>query len=588
VTSSGRMRAPIRRLSAETIERIAAGEVVERPASVVKELVENSVDAGATTVVVRLRDGGLRSIEVEDDGTGIPPEELELALERHATSKLAPEGPLDEIASLGFRGEALASIATVSRLRLASRSEGRESSDGIEVTGGASPTRFAGARAPGTTVEVRDLFFNTPARQKFLKRPVTEQLEVMRTLERLYLARPTVTLRLEAEGREVAVLPATRALDDAAAHVLGAKLLRDSFAVDGPIPGGTVRGVLGRPSTAAAHSTGLYLSVNGRSIVSRSLAQSVRAAFADHLPRTRFPIGVLELTIVDDRVDVNVHPTKREVRFSQERELQDELRRRVREALLAAPQVADGGEVRSDLGSARSPGPGPAPASRARIAPVATPEVQRRFPLEPSRAVAAERPAAAGRPRLRLLGCVDRLYWAAETDDGFVLIDQHAASERALYEAILRDGRLARQELVDPVSLALTAGQRATLGAEAEAVAASGYEVEPFGPETVRVRAVPSFRGVRARPDSLPRLLDELAEGGRPVASDGLRERRAATLACHAAIRAGDAVDVEELGRVLSALEGSPGASYACPHGRPIFVQLTRSRLDRWFLRTGT
>jgi DNA mismatch repair protein MutL len=578
---------PIRRLSRPTIERIAAGEVVERPASVVKELLENAIDAGATTVTVRLREGGLGAIEIEDDGGGIEPGELELALERHATSKLDPDGPIEQIRSLGFRGEALASIASVARLRLLSRPSGRESAAGISVDGAAPAHRFSAARAPGTTVEVRDLFFNTPARRKFLKRPASEQLEVIRTVERQYLAHPSTTMRVEAEGRPLAVLPAATRPEDAVAHVLGASVRRDSFVVDAPVAGGAVRGVLGRPTSAAAHSTSLLLAVNGRPVTSRPIAQAVRAAYAEYLPRTRFPVGALWLTLDEERVDVNVHPTKREVRFADERELLEDVRRRVREALREAPQVAE--FARDSRAPRTSPMP-PAAAARRRLAPAIPPDTargQRR--LDPASSDATpERPAARGRPRLRLLGCFDRVYWVAETDDGFVLIDQHAASERALYEALLRQGGLARQELVTPSTLELSPARRATLAAETEAVGTSGFQVEAFGPTAVRVRAVPSFRGVRARPDAVLALLDELADGGRPVAGGGIRERRAASLACHAAIRAGDAIEPEELARVLAALEGEPGATYACPHGRPIFIQLSRSRLDRWFLRAGT
>jgi len=578
---------PIRRLSPRTVERIAAGEVVERPASVVKELLENAIDAGATSITVRLRDGGLGAIEVEDDGGGIEPEELELALERHATSKLEPDGPIERIRSLGFRGEALASIASVARCRLLSRPPGRESASGISVDGGAAPQRFSAARAPGTTVEVRDLFYNTPARRKFLKRPAAEQLEVVRTMERQYLAHPSTTIRLEAEGREIATLPAAPGPEDAVARVLGAAVRRDSFVVHAPVTGGTMLGVLGRPTSAAAHSTSLLLTVNGRPVTSRPIAQAVRAAYADHLPRTRFPVGALWLSLDEGRVDVNVHPTKREVRFAQERELLDEVRRRVREALMGAPQVAE--VARDDPRGERSRTRwAPSPPRGASFVPsaVTSSGTQRRLEA-PGGDVAPERPAVRGRPRMRLLGCLDRIYWVAESEAGFVLIDQHAASERALYEALLRHGGLARQELVAPATLELSPARRATLAAEADAVAASGFEVEPFGPTAVRVRSVPSFRGVRPRPEAVVALLDELADGGRPVAGGGLRERRAASLACHAAIRAGDPVEPEELTRVLAALDGEPGATYACPHGRPIFVQLSRSRLDRWFLRAG-
>ncbi len=582
MTGGASPRAPIRRLSPATVERIAAGEVVERPAAVVKELVENAIDAGATAVTVRLREGGLASIEVEDDGGGIVPEELDLALAPHATSKLPPDGPVDAIVALGFRGEALAAIGAVARLRLISRPPGADGAEGIALEGGGALQRFSGARAPGTTVEVRDLFFNTPARRKFLRRAALEQLEVIRTLERVYLAHPTITLRIESEGAPVATLPAARSMEDAAAQVLGPPLPRESFRVHASIPGGTVRGILGRPSTAVPHSTGLYLSVNGRAIVSRAITQAVRAAYADLIPKGRFPVGAIELGLAPDRVDVNVHPTKREVRFARERELTEAIRRAVREALLAAPIAASPGALpRERAGSyvADVAETGRAPAALAAGA------VQRR--LVPESAVSTEAGVGSGRSGLRLLGCLDRLYWVAESGSGFLLIDQHAASERVLFDALLREGRLARQQLVAPFPVTLTPGQHATLEAEAAAVEASGFEVEPFGPATVRVRAVPSFRGSRARPEAFRGFLDELAEGGRPVPGAGLRERRAAIVACHAAIRAGDAVEAVELERVLAALDSGPGPGASCPHGRPIFVELSRARLDQWFLRSG-
>ena len=586
------VRRSIRRLAPETVERIAAGEVVERPASVVKELVENAVDAGAMAITVRIEGGGIDRIEVADDGAGIPPEELELAVERHATSKLDPEGPVEEIATLGFRGEALAAIASVARLRLLSRPADREVGEGLSRVGGASAGRFAAPRAPGTTVEVEDLFFNTPARRKFLKSAAAEQVDVAQTLERMYLARPNLTLRLEAEGRELATYPATPELRDAATRVLGPEFLHGSFSIEGAVPGGRLYGALGRPSVAAASSRGLYLAVNGRPIVSRPLQQAVRAAFGDYLPRTRFPVGVLHLELGPDRFDVNVHPTKREVRFARERELAEAVRVRVREGLIGTPQVAEVAGAALSAGAFR-PGrqatAGRELPFRPRAAPSSAeaPAHQRTLEGATPSGPATEVSAQPGHPRLRLLGCLEALYWAAESDDGLVLIDQHAASERVLFDLLLRDRPLSRQTLVEPVTVRLTGAQRAALKAHGPAVAQSGFDVEPFGPETYRVRSVPSFRGRRARPEAVTELLDELAGGGRPTTPDGLSERRAATLACHAAIRAGDVVSAEEFSRVLASLYALPEAAYACPHGRPILLAIPRSRLDRWFLRSG-
>ncbi|HLM91429.1 MAG TPA: DNA mismatch repair endonuclease MutL [Thermoplasmata archaeon] len=573
-------RIPIRRLDPATVERIAAGEVVERPASVVKELVENALDAGATSVTISLDDGGLSRIEVADDGLGIPADELALALERHATNKLPPDGPVDRIASLGFRGEALAAIGTVSRLTLTSRPPDQEAATGLRLEGGELGRRFPRGRAPGTTVEVVDLFFNTPARRKFLRSAASEQLEVVATVERLYLAHPSATYRVRSGERELALYPETGSLRDAAARVLGPSMLRESFDVDAPIPGGRVTGILGRPAVAAATSRGLYLSVNGRTIASRPLAQAVRTAFVEYLPRTRFPVGVLSLQLAPDRVDVNVHPTKREVRFQRERELVDELRRRVREALLAHPAI-------SEAPRSVSSRPMVSPSTRSRAPATAAPPSRQRTLIAGASPARPPATAPKGTPHLRLLGCLDALYWVAESDDGAVLIDQHAASERVVYEALRRYGTLARQTLVEPIVVQLSGAERAALAAHAESVRAAGFDVESFGPATHRIRSVPVYRGRSLQAEGLRELLDELAAGGRPTLPDSLEERRAASLACHAAIRAGDPVEPEEFARVLKALAALPESFYACPHGRPIFIRLPRSRLDRWFLRSG-
>ncbi|MFZ0698804.1 MAG: DNA mismatch repair endonuclease MutL [Thermoplasmata archaeon] len=591
--SSPAPRLPIRRLDAETVRRIAAGEVVERPASVVKELVENAVDAGAAEIIVRLEGGGLRRIEVADDGGGIPADELELAVERHATSKLGTNGSIERIRTLGFRGEALAAIAAVSKFRIRSRTAGATAASGITVAGGETVGRFESGRAVGTTVEVEELFFNTPARRKFLHAPAAEQMEVLRTIDHLYLAHPTVGIWIEVDGREVGAYPATSDLRDAAARVLGPEILHQSFPVDDDLPGGgRVRGVLGRPATAIGHSRGLYLSANGRAIQARTITQAVRASYHDYLPKTRYPIGVLHLELPPERLDVNVHPTKREIRFSRETDIADAVRLAVRRALIGAPPLAELPDGPTSPRALRFPVEGSGadlswlpPAPRLDAMPATASSSQRRLAsLEPPRRLAG---SAGGRPQLTLLGCVGALYWIAESEDGLVLVDQHAASERALYDALLREGKLARQELVEPVTVHLTSTQRAALLAHAEAVHSAGFTVEPFGGDAHRLRSVPSWRGGRARADGLAALLDELAAGARPTIPDGARERTAASIACHSAIRAGDPVAPAEMARVLDALYEGAEAVYSCPHGRPVLLQIPRSRLDRWFLRSG-
>ncbi|HYK93354.1 MAG TPA: DNA mismatch repair endonuclease MutL, partial [Thermoplasmata archaeon] len=436
-------RRPIRRLDPRTVERIAAGEVVERPASVVKELIENAIDAGATEVRVHLVGGGMTALRVDDDGWGIPPEELPLAVERHATSKLGSAEELAGIGTLGFRGEALASIATVARLSLTSRVASDDAAHQIRLSGGTVEGTSVAGRPPGTTVEVRDLFYNTPARRKFLRSPASEQVEVATTVERMYLARPEVGITLSTEAGELGRYPRSTSLRDAAARVFGPEFLAQSFPVEAPLGGdGRIEAVLGRPSVHRPTSGALHLAVNGRAIVSRPLAQAVRAAFIDFLPRARFPVGVVSLRLPADRVDVNVHPTKREVRFADERGLYEMLRSRVRESLLQVVHVAEPAEPLHPVGSAARSRPVPVPTALPR--PRVTAGRQRSLVDAPSAPALA---ATARHPALRLLGCMFNLYWVAESEASLVLVDQHAASERVVFDALRREGRLGRQEL---------------------------------------------------------------------------------------------------------------------------------------------
>ena len=566
-------RRPIRRLDPQTIERIAAGEVVERPASVVKELLENALDAGATEVRVTVARGGIDAIRVDDDGVGIPKEELPLALERHATSKLAGPDDLDAIATLGFRGEALAAIAAVARVTLTSRTRDADAAYALEAAGGAPGPVRAAARPPGTTVEARELFFNTPARQKFLRSAAAEQVEVAATVERIHLARPDVAIVLATERGEIGRYVRALDLGDAANRVFGPEFATGSFPVSGALPGGgRLEGVLGRPALARSHSTSLFVAVNRRAVASRPIAQAVRAAFQDHLGRARFPIGVLALILPPGRVDPNAHPTKREVRFADERALAESIRLLVRDALLGDAPAAPPGPAGAPAPPAPRPGP-TASEGRGR---------QRSFEgVAPPASVAP----SAHHPALRLLGSIGRLYWVAERDDGALLIDQHAASERVLFDALLAHGRIGRQELLHPTVVLLSAREKAALEAHAEAVRAAGFDVAPFGGDRYRVRAVPSYLGRRLGAEALRPLLAEIADGGRPTVPDGLAERVAASIACHAAVRAGDVVSPEEFGQIVERLFARSEPAYACPHGRPIVVEVRRARLDRWFLR---
>ncbi|HZY92390.1 MAG TPA: DNA mismatch repair endonuclease MutL [Thermoplasmata archaeon] len=578
-------RRAIHRLSPETVERIAAGEVVERPASVAKELVENAIDAGATEVRVHLVGGGLTLLRVDDDGVGIPRAELPLAVERHATSKLESADDLPAVATLGFRGEALASIGAVARLSVSSRV--RETDEGyqLRVAGGAAEAVTVVGRPPGTTIEVQDLFFNTPARRKFLRSAASEQVEVLATLERMYLARPAVGIEIFSESGEIGRYPGVPSLRDAAARVFGPEFLAQSFEVDLPLPDGSrLAAVLGRPAVSRPSSQSLYASVNGRPVVSRPLAQAVRAAYLDYLPRGRFPVGVVALRVDPRRVDVNVHPTKREVRFADERTLFESVRSAVRASLGGQNQVAGAPEPRTHASGTESRPRGPL------IGATAAQALGRGTARQRSLLEKAEAPGLAAtsrHPALRLVGSLFSLYWVAESAGSLVLVDQHAASERVLFDALRRDGRLGRQELLHPLTLVLSPKSQVAFTAHAPEVRRAGFEIEPFGGDRVRVAAVPSYLGRRMPAEALRPLLDELAEGGRPTVPESLVDRVAASIACHAAVRAGDSISEEEMRRILEQLYALPAANYACPHGRPILVELPRGRLDRWFLRSG-
>jgi DNA mismatch repair protein MutL len=585
-------RRPIRRLAPETVARIAAGEVVERPASVVKELIENAVDARAREVRVRLEEGGLEAIVVDDDGAGIPGDELPLAVERHATSKLDDARELAQIATLGFRGEALSAIGTVSRLRIVSRVADDDAAHGISVVAGAIVGTFVEGRPTGTTVEVRELFFNTPARRKFLRSAAAEQAEVAATVERSYLARPSVALELQGERGPITRLPAATSLRDASGRVFGPEFLLESFDLRSTSGTVAISAVLGRPALSRSNGAGLYLSVNGRPIASRVLAQAVRLGYAEYLPRTRYPVGVLELWIDAERVDVNVHPTKREVRIAREREVAEAIRSAVRTALRGTPHA-----LQRPSGSTAPERPFPPSALVADFAELSTPEGPQSLASAPARSVQQtlgpppEGAVVRGterHPGVRLIGPLFALYWIAEAEGALLLIDQHAASERVLFEALRREGHLARQELVDPVRLELGARRVAVLDEHAGDVRRGGFEVEPFGGASFRVLAVPSYRGRRVLAEQLIALLDELGSGGRPAVPDGLAERVDASIACHAAVRAGDRIAPEEMGRILESLYALPDASYACPHGRPIVVRFPRGRIDQWFLRSSS
>jgi len=558
--------------------QIAAGEVVERPASVVKELVENAVDAGARHVDVRLAGGGLELIAVRDDGEGMSAEDAVLAFARHATSKLARAEDLSGVTTLGFRGEALPSIAAVGRVRLVTRraSEAGASAVEADVTG-ARPAGAAGA-APGTTVEVRELFADTPARRKFLRTAATEVGHVVDALTRLAVASPAVGFRMEHDGREILALPPVREPRQRLVQILGRERAADLVAVEAASGGYALDGFLAPPRTTvgSARLVWTYVAVgrprSGRWVRDRLLLRAVLDGYESLLLRGRYPVAVLFLGVPPGDVDVNVHPAKLEVRFRRPAAVHQLIVPAVRARLTAA--LAPG------LAPARAPEwtvAEPAPAYAARVAP--TP-------------AAFEQPglwaaAARGFASLRFIGQIFDGYLLCEGDGRVVLIDQHAAHERVVFERLraeLRAGGVARDSLLVPETIELPAPDAAALAEHADVLAQAGLEGEPFGERTFLLRTVP--RLVRGRDvGALVRALGaELAEDGASHASERATNAALATIACHSVVRVGQRLDAAEVQALLAAMDGVEISAH-CPHGRPVAAELGRAQLEALFRR---
>jgi DNA mismatch repair protein MutL len=607
----------VQRLPDALVDQIAAGEVVERPASVVKELVENALDAGATRIRVDVREGGASLIAVTDDGRGMPQGDARLALQRHATSKIRSVEELQEIGSFGFRGEALPSIASVSRLRLVTREHDAPEGWELNVDGGELTRERAVGCAAGTRVEVADLFASVPARRKFLKRPATEWGHIKDWIGRLALALPGVHFELRHDDRPAMVWPATSDPLTRIAAVVGEESASKLVAASFEGPEGHVEAYLSGPEHARSNGNGLYLFVNGRPVRDPVLRHALLDAYRDLLPRGRFPTAVLFLTVPPDSIDVNVHPAKWEVRFADPRAIHRLVRHCVREAMSARRWLGP-----ATPGDAVSAGFRPAPGfetepSRAEepapgVARPPRPDLQGGFVHQPELSGAtrvAETPApdtgadpSARSERisfgsLRVVGQLLASYLLVETKQGLVLVDQHAAHERILYERLRAqwlDHGVSSQPLLVAETVEIEALALAALVDAAERCARLGFDLEPFGEDAVLVRAVPALLSGR-NPAALVRgLARELQDpdlggaGGEGERSDtrllGAADRIFATLACHAARRFGDHLPPGEQQAILRGLDEIPWAP-TCPHGRPVAVALDVAEIERRFGR---
>ncbi|MBN1483516.1 MAG: DNA mismatch repair endonuclease MutL [Chloroflexia bacterium] len=630
----------IQMLAPDVVAKIAAGEVVERPASVVKELLENALDAGAGTVRIEIQGGGRREIRLVDDGGGIPEGEIELACTRHATSKISAADDLFNIHTLGFRGEALASIAAVSHFTLVSRPAGQEVGVEVRVDGGEFKGRTPRACTIGTIVTVRDLFFNTPARLKFMRQARTETGYINALVSDYALAHPQVALHLLSDGRTLLQTHGSGELYDALIEVYGLETAQQMLAVEGELGRGVERvrvsGYVSEPALSRATRRAMTLFVNGRRIRDRSLTYAVEEAYHTLLMKGRHPLVVIQIEVDPALVDVNVHPTKSEVKFAHANLVFSAVQRTVRAALQEQAPIPRIARVRSDTPTIqpeppvrRRPAGPPARAS----APLFPPDAEGAVTLPPrprvggplfveetpgeetevvigageaeagwveaggepadtevviageEAAAPAQGPVEERLPPLRVVGQMAGSYILAEGPDGLYLVDQHAAHERVLYEQLLAQRRrlsVRRQALLEPLVVELTPPQQAMLGERLEELRDWGFELEPFGERAYKVRAVPAILARRDMRVQVATLLEEWSEGLQQGHS--WDEQLLTTIACHSAVRAGKVLSLEEMRELIQLLERST-MPRTCPHGRPTMLLLTRGQLEKEFRR---
>jgi len=586
---------PIRTLPSQLIDQIAAGEVVERPASVVKELVENSLDAGARAIAVDVEGGGASLIRIADDGVGVPPEELPLALSRHATSKIATLDDLESLTSMGFRGEALPSIGSVARLTMTSRTRGSEHAWQIACTGGELGTARPAARPAGTTVEVRDLFFNTPARRKFQRSEKTELAHVDSVLRNLALARFDVEFRLTSNGRvvfELAGAPDRAAQEARVAEVCGAEFMEHARWFSRAIEGVAVSGWLAAPAFSRSQADLQFTFVNGRFVRDKLLRHAARLGYQDVLFQARQPAYVLYVELDPRRIDVNAHPAKLEIRFRDSRLVHDFVFRSVEAALAATlDNAADVGAVAPVHGAQLSTTAAPVYAARQSSLGLVAANVHDYVPLfERLHARVATAPTAADGavpPLGYAVAQIGGIYVLAENAAGLIIVDMHAAHERISYERLklaVAERRVSAQPLLVPLTLEVTtqeADHVEELGAE---LAAVGLTIVRRGPRIVAVLAVPALLEGTAVEPLVRDVLSDLASGLGVERVEAVTNEMLATIACHAAVRANRRLTLDEMNALLREMERTE-RSEACNHGRPTWTQVTLEELDRLFLR---
>ncbi len=573
----------IRVLDDHTINQIAAGEVIERPASVVKELVENSLDAGAKNIRIRVEEGGTSLIIVQDDGCGMDREDASLAFKKHSTSKIRSFDDLSAVNTSGFRGEALPSIASISRLRITTAEKGSKVGTRITIEGNEGLKVENHAAPQGTTIEVADLFFNTPARSKHLKRVSTELQHIVKAVTIEAIRRPDVGFNLVHGERKLIDAPSSD-LKTRIGILLGRGAAKELIKIEGEGNGLGVHGYLTRPAVSRKTMSGIYLHINGRPVQARSICYSIRGAYGSLLHEGHFPIGALFLEIPTQDVDVNVHPAKTIVRIAQEERVNQELRRILKDILAEQALIShvnlDDARTDSIFGT-----PLGGVASKSRAAQVNNIDsLQKEFEI----GFQDDENIKTTMPTMRPLSLIENKYIVAMGIEGLYIIDFHAAHERVMYER-LKDqaqfSRIGKQELLKPISLELSKSEATAFEQMLPQITDMGFDAEKFGPSSFMIRSVPALLA-GSEPQRIREAIDDVVESGSMKSAEERHQYMMYTVACHSALRAGDKLTMAQMEFVIREMESIPNP-YACVHGRPTVMTITPAELDKKFKRSG-
>ena len=569
-------------LDDHTINQIAAGEVIERPASVVKELVENSLDANAKNIWIRIEDGGTSLVMIRDDGDGMDADDAELAFQKHSTSKIRSFDDLQTVNTSGFRGEALPSIASVSRLRITTCKKGSNIGTRITIEGNNNLDIEEHTAPQGTTIEVADLFFNTPARAKHLKRTATELQHIVKTVTIEAIRRPDVAFNLVHGERKLIEAPASD-LKTRIGILLGREASRELIEFSGVGENLKLEGFLTKPAVSRKSMAGLYLHVNGRPIQARNICYSIRGAYGSLLHEGHFPVGALFLEIPAEDVDVNVHPAKTLVRIAREEKINKELRTIIKQILSEQALIANidleksKNDVLFEMPSANT-------VVRSRATPVTSIDsFQQEFDV-----TLKEEKIETNMPSMRPLTLIENKYIVAMGSDGLYIIDFHAAHERVMYERLKNQARFKRvgkQDLLKAISLELSKSEANAFEEMLPQINEMGFDVEKFGPSSFMIRSVPALLA-GSETERIREAIDDVVESGSMKSAEEKHTYMMYTVACHSALRAGDKLTMAQMEFVIREMESIPNP-YACVHGRPTVMTITPSELDKKFKRSG-